>query len=32
VASGWYKFEEEYALVAEKVLMSNHQATVFSES
>lgn len=32
VASGWYKFEEEYALVAEKVLMSNHQASIFSES
>jgi hypothetical protein len=32
VSSGWYKFEEEYSFIAEKVLLSNHQATIFSES
>lgn len=30
VASGWYSFEEQYVLIEEKILLSNHQATVFN--
>ena len=32
VAHGWYKFEEEYILIEEKVLASNHRAAFWSES